>query len=258
MKFGPIHPTGGQLQLRPGRHHRELRAAERPQGAGAYPGLAPAEPGLALPRRRRRRPHADAGEQGAGAAAAGVAHPDRGAALRRRGHVLGRRERGHRPQPGGRTAPDPVARADGDRLHRPRLPGGARGGGTGGQALHQRLQHHRGGQAAGAARPGAGPDRPRRSRRLRRPPDAHQRRESLGGGHPHDHRDLRRPGPGQPDHRDGHQRLHRLHVALPRRSRGDPGEAGLPLPRHLPRVPPALGEHQLGDASGAWPTTTRG
>ena len=77
-KFGPIHPARGHLQLRRGGRHRQLRAAERHDGAGPHPGLAPAEPGLALPRRGRRRPDADAGEQGADAAAAGVAHPGRG------------------------------------------------------------------------------------------------------------------------------------------------------------------------------------
>ena len=45
-----------------------------------------------------------------------------------------------------------VVRAHRPRLHRPRLPGRARGRGAGRQALHQRLQHHRPAQARRPAR----------------------------------------------------------------------------------------------------------
>ncbi len=131
----PSH--GGELLLRERRHDRRLRARERHEDAGPHARLAQPEPRLAVQGRRRQRPAADAREQGADAAAARSAHPHRRGPLQRRGHLLGRGQRGDRREPAGRPAAHPLVRAHRHRLHRPRLPGRARGRGPGRQARHQ-------------------------------------------------------------------------------------------------------------------------
>ena len=238
MKPGPDPPDAGRgglelLLLRRGRD-RQFRPGERADGARSHPGLAQPEPGLALQGRRGRGPDPVACQPRADAPAPGESHPEGRAALSGRRLVLGRRQRGDRSEPAGRSPALRLVQPRGaDRLHRPGLPGRVRGG-PGREALHQRLHDDRPGKTPGTPQGRAGDAVPGGSGQLRRPPDARERGRPTPDRHRPDDPAIRRPRPGQPDHRDGRQRLHRQHVAVRGRPAGAPVPAGVPVPGSLP------------------------